>query len=236
MARLRRSITAIVPPSRPARRGKRLLVVSAVSAVGAYFLDPDRGARRRNVTRDRALALLRRGGREASGQARDAGGRAVGAAHELREKATPDSAVAKPLNDQTLIRKVETELFRDPDVPKADISVDAAGGVVWLRGQAKTQEMIEDLERQAADIPEVERVENLLHLPETPAPTRTDVPEEQRRDQWLPPSSEASAATAGVSAEEPVAEAEPPPDERAARREGRATAPLGSEESGEEQR
>jgi hypothetical protein len=230
MARLRRSRSA----ASSGRRGKRLLVVSAFSAVGAYFLDPDQGARRRNVARDRALALLRRGGREAAGQARYAGGRAAGAVHEVRQKATPDKVAAKPLNEQTLIRKVETEIFRDPAVPKGDIKVDAAGAVVTLRGQATSQEQIDALVRQAEEIPEVERVENLLHLPGEPAPTRTDAPEGQRRDD-SPGQGEAATASAGVSAEERVAEAEPPPDERSARDEGRPAAPLGTDDEGEGQ-
>lgn len=230
MARLRRSITAIATPQRPARRGKKLLAVSVLSAVGAYFLDPERGARRRSVVRDRGLALARRGGRQAAGQASYAGGQAAGAAHELREKVTPDSVAAKPLNDQTLMRKVESEIFRDPDVPKGDILIEAVDGIIRLRGQASSQEMIDALVNKAAAVPEVKRVENLLHVPERPAPTRTDTPAEQRRDEWLPGQSEASSATAGVSAEERVAEAEPPPDERAAGDEGRGPAPLGPED------
>lgn len=79
----------------------------------------------------------------------------------------------KDLDDVAVARKVETIIFRDDSVPKGKIDVNAANGVVWLRGEAKTPEMIKDLERQAQAIPEVSRVENLLHLPKTPAPTRS---------------------------------------------------------------
>jgi BON domain len=83
------------------------------------------------------------------------------------------SRVPKDLDDVGLARKVETIIFRDDNVPKGHIDVNAANGVVWLRGQAKTPEMIKVLVRQCAAIPEVRQVENLLHLPKTPAPTRT---------------------------------------------------------------
>ena len=83
------------------------------------------------------------------------------------------SSAPKDLDDVAVARKVETVIFRDDDVPKGKIDVNAASGVVWLRGEAKTPEMIKELERQTAAIPEVTRVENLLHLPKTPAPTRT---------------------------------------------------------------
>jgi hypothetical protein len=99
--------------------------------------------------------------------------RAPQPAPRARRKASPQaSRVPKDLDDVALARKVETIIFRDDSVPKGDIDVNAANGVVWLRGQAKTPEMIKGLERQCASIPEVRRVENLLHLPKTPAPTR----------------------------------------------------------------
>lgn len=231
MARSRRFIPGVVPPKRPARRGKRLLVVSTVSALGVYFFDPQEGTRRRHMARDRALRLLRRGGKQAAGQARYAGGRAAGTAHELGQKVTPDRTTAEPMNDQTLIRKVETEIFRDPEVPKADITVDAAGGTIWLRGQARTPEMIEELERRTQSVPEVLRVENLLRLPGTPGPTRADSPEGVREGALFPNAGERSVATLGVTGEEPVAEAEPPPDEKAVGGKGRTPAPFGSEGS-----
>ena len=83
----------------------------------------------------------------------------------------PAASRPKDLDDVALARKVETIIFRDDDVPKGHIDVNCANGVVWLRGEAKTPEMIKELERQTAAIPEVNGVENMLHLPKTPAPT-----------------------------------------------------------------
>jgi osmotically-inducible protein OsmY len=85
------------------------------------------------------------------------------------------------MDDVTLARKVETEIFRVRGVAKGKIDVNAADGVVWIRGEAKTPELIKRLEACAAAVPEVARVENLLHLPKTPAPSRTDTPPAQRR-------------------------------------------------------
>jgi hypothetical protein len=94
------------------------------------------------------------------------------ASRASRRPSRQASRVPKDLDDVALARKVETIIFRDDSVPKGDIDVNAANGVVWLRGMAKTPEMIKGLERQCAEIPEVRQVENLLHLPKTPAPTR----------------------------------------------------------------
>jgi BON domain len=78
-------------------------------------------------------------------------------------------APPKRLDDVTITRKVETVLFREGSVDKGKISVNTANGVVSLRGEAKTPEQIKQLEAKAREIPEVKEVENLLHLPKTPA-------------------------------------------------------------------
>jgi hypothetical protein len=87
----------------------------------------------------------------------------------------------KALDDVAITRKVETIIFRQRGVQKGKIDVNTADGVVWLRGQAKTPQQIKTLERKALEVPEVVRVENLLHLPNTPAPSRTDTPPSQRK-------------------------------------------------------
>src|SRR5947209_5713620 len=104
---------------------------------------------------------------------------------EAPERGAPpqrrSSRQPKPLDDVAITRKVETHIFRDSKVPKGKIAVNTVEGVVWLRGEAKNPAMVKKLEREAASIPEVKRVENLLHLPKTPAPSRTDTPPSQRR-------------------------------------------------------
>ena len=103
---------------------------------------------------------------------------------EPRREPGPDpqrDPAPKSLDDVAVARKVESVIFRQRGAQKGKIDVNAADGVVWLRGEAKTPDLIKTLERQARQIPEVKRVENLLHLPKTPAPTRTDTPAAQRK-------------------------------------------------------
>lgn len=148
---------------------RRLLGLGAAIAALTYFFDPQNGARRRNMTRDRVLAFVRRGGRSA-GRA----GRGVAAeAHGLKQKATHLKEEAKPQpDDVTLARKVESEIFRDADVPKGRINVNAEGGTVYLRGEIDDPDLIKDLEKAARKVQGVREVENLLHAPGTPAPTK----------------------------------------------------------------
>jgi osmotically-inducible protein OsmY len=148
---------------------KRLLALgAAMGAALAYFFDPEAGNRRRSVTRDRVLAFFRRTGRRAGRAGQAAKSQAYGVTQKAvhlkeRSKEEPD--------DATLAHKVETELFRDADVPKGDINVNAENGVVYLRGQVANEGLAETLGESARKIHGVREVENLLHTPGTPAPT-----------------------------------------------------------------
>ena len=137
----------------PRARRFRLL---ALGAALSYFFDPENGKRRRKVTADRFAALVRRhGGRLISGTGSQA--------HALKQKATHLREEPKPQpDDVTLARKVETEIFRDADVPKGKINVNAENGKVVLRGEVDSPEMIDDLVSKARKVQGVQDVESLL--------------------------------------------------------------------------
>jgi hypothetical protein len=143
------------------------LRIAALGAAVLYFFDPDNGKRRRKVTIDRLAGLFRRHGRKvARGVAAEAHGLKQRATH-LRERPKPQP------DDVTLARKVETEIFRDPEVPKGQINVNAEAGVVFLRGEVAQRDLIADLEQKARSVQGVREVENLLHAPGEPAPTKS---------------------------------------------------------------
>jgi hypothetical protein len=145
---------------------RRKLRFAALGAALAYFFDPENGKRRRKVTMDRIAGMVRRHGRRL--------GRGVASeAYGLKQKATHRQEEPKPPpDDVTLARKVETEIFRGPEVPKGKINVNAENGIVVLRGEAETPEMIEDLARKAREVQGVRDVENLLHVPGALPPAR----------------------------------------------------------------
>ena len=159
------------------RRGGRsavaTLIAGAAGALAEFFLDPQDGKRRRHVARDKITAFLRRRGRDAAGAAKYAGGVAQGAAY----KATPGGGrpdAEERLNDPALARKVETEIFRDADAPKGSVDVNAENGVIYLRGEVEDADQITALVEKAQAVEGVQAVENLLHLPGTPAPSKGD--------------------------------------------------------------
>src|SRR5215831_16770329 len=91
---------------------------------------------------------------------------------ELIERTGKAFRQAPKPDDVTLARKVESEIFRDADVPKGKINVNVEDGVVYLRGELEQPDLIKDLESQARRVQGVRDVENLLHTPgqEAPAP------------------------------------------------------------------
>jgi osmotically-inducible protein OsmY len=142
----------------------------------------------------------------------------------------------KDLDDVAITRKVETEIFRGDDVDKGKINVNTADGVVWLRGEAKSPDQVKELEAKAKAIPEVKRVENLLHLPKTPAPTRTDTPPAERKTRRSKPAGSGRKVTSQRTTSErqsTTAPKEPAPADLASAQSGRPSAPLGSDDSGD---
>jgi BON domain len=144
----------------------------------------------------------------------------------------PPPAPPKDLDDVTIARKVESIVFRGRKVAKGKVDVNVADGVVWLRGEVKTPNLIKDLEARAREVPEVRGVENLLHLPKTPAPTRTDTPASQRKSRRTKPrSANTKLMPSDVTGEAPApVGSEPTPRAASATRRGRRPAPLGSED------
>jgi NAD-dependent oxidoreductase involved in siderophore biosynthesis len=156
------------------RKG-RFLMGGAVGALLAYFFDPQRGRSRRSQARDRLMGILRRGGRRAERLGRRVGAEAYG----MRQKAAHLREDDKDLDDVSLAHKVESELFTDPAIPKGKINVNVEDGVVVLRGTAAPEEA-ESLTKATLRIPGVRGVENLLHLPGTPAPNKAAAREASR--------------------------------------------------------
>jgi osmotically-inducible protein OsmY len=145
--------------------GASTKAVGAAGAVGlaaGYFLDPDSGRRRRNVARDRALALVRRGAERARREAEYRTGQVEGKFGAARSGT--DAEKAAP-NDQTLAERVKSEIFQPAEAPKGSVNVNVERGVVYLRGEVKRPDEIRKLVEQAGSVDGVAGVENLLHTP-----------------------------------------------------------------------
>lgn len=172
-------------PSRPAMRVpeagawvRPLLWVSLV-ALGAammYILDPRLGRRRRALMRDKAVKayhfVMRKAPERLEHRARYVAGKLHGleheVAHEVGHLLHPDAET--PPDNVTLAQRVRSEIFAPADIPDGAINVDAYEGIVTLRGELPTQEMIDRVVRMAKRVEGVREVRNLMHTPGMPVP------------------------------------------------------------------
>jgi osmotically-inducible protein OsmY len=150
-------------------RALTFLAGAATGAAAAYFLDPQGGAKRRSEARDKSLSTVKSNVSSAASQATAKAGEVAGRAQAAARSHVPGAHA--DLDDVTLARKVESEIFRPADAPKGQVSVNAENGVVFLRGALDDPAWIERLGAEAERVDGVKAVRNLLHQTGTPAPT-----------------------------------------------------------------
>jgi osmotically-inducible protein OsmY len=151
-------------PRGPGWLGAVLLagVAGVGGAIVAFLTDPQRGRARRARLMDQGAATIRRLGRRTERVARYAGATASGAMQAVQHATGPGGTGAT--DDVTLAARAETELFRDPDIPKGSINVNAERGVLVLRGEVPSEELRDRLGRQAEGVDGVWAVQNLLNV------------------------------------------------------------------------
>lgn len=154
--------TAAGEPKGPGWLGAALMagIAALVGAVAAWLADPQRGRARRAQLADQGAATVRRAVRHGERTARSIGANASGAMKAAQH--ARGSGGTGATDDVTLAARAETELFRDPDVPKGAINVNAERGVLVLRGEVPDAGMRDRLEREAEKIDGVWSVQNLL--------------------------------------------------------------------------
>jgi osmotically-inducible protein OsmY len=150
------------------RKFVKLVVLAGIGAVIAYLFDPNRGRARRNQLRDQAGAIARRRQAEAERQARYAAGVAQGEAVRAQGGGVP-----RPEDDVDVANVVKQVLAR-LDVPTSDVTVEAAEGIVTLRGQVPDQDSIARVTEEVRTAQGVIEVRSYLHLPGTPAPNKAE--------------------------------------------------------------
>jgi hypothetical protein len=139
------------------------------SATVMYFVDPDRGKRRRNMLRDRALARWRRMGRGLARMWRGAAAETYGVSHRIVHLVPKSTDIT---DDETLRQRIESQLFRDRHIPKGHLNITCEHGMVILRGQLDDPSDIARIEDRVRRMTGVRGIQNLLHPIGTPAPNK----------------------------------------------------------------
>jgi hypothetical protein len=171
-----RKQTAAARRRMPRRRGPGRLAVltgALAGAAAAYYLDPERGRARRAHLIDWSGARLRRGWRALNQFSARTGSNAIA----FPQRMVSLRSGPRPADDLTLRDRVESEVFRSPDLPKGQINIDVESSVVTIRGQVENAFQIASVEKAVLKVPGVGGVENLLHVTGTPAPNKAQARE-----------------------------------------------------------
>jgi hypothetical protein len=144
--------------SQPTSASSSRLALLAGIGIGAalmYFLDPDRGTRRRHVLADKARRGLRVTGREMHDAAENARNHTRGKVIEITHRLSEDA-----VDDTRLAERVRAELGHHVERARA-IEVTAENGRVTLSG-AVPFEQIERAAKTAASVRGVRDIDNRL--------------------------------------------------------------------------
>jgi osmotically-inducible protein OsmY len=134
---------------------------------------------KRAATRSSAKAQPKRTAARARPKSQPSASRSKRTAASARGQARPKrTAGPEPLGDVAIAREVESTIFRDVEVHRGQVDVNVAEGVVRLRGEVRTPDLIDELETRVARVPQVRRVENLLRTPAPPPETATPASEQ----------------------------------------------------------
>ena len=164
-----------------------VLGAAGLGAAAMYFLDPERGARRRSLVRDRAVRVGNVTGDAIGTTKRDLGNRAQWLLAARRTRAKEDTPP-----DDVLEARVRSELGRVVSHPSA-IVVTAQLGHVMLSGPVLAHE-VPKLIRRVSRVRGVTDVENRLDVHESPGDvpalqggeTRTGSRVEFLQENWSP--------------------------------------------------
>jgi gas vesicle protein len=140
-----------------------------IGAVAMFILDPQNGRRRRSLARDQAIKARNTVDRAVTEdlpkRAEYISGFAEGARHKVQEMADGGSD-RRPENEVVLVDRVMSQVFRDPDLPKGEINVDADGTTVFLRGSVEDESLVEEIEKRVRSVEGVDDVVNLINQPD----------------------------------------------------------------------
>jgi osmotically-inducible protein OsmY len=140
-----------------------------IAGMLVYMLDPERGRRRRHMTRDQMRARMRRMTRGMRGMWKEAAAETYGVSHRMVHLVPRQTDL---VDDETLRQRVESQLFRDRHIPKGELTISCEHGMVILRGEIDSPLESAYLEERVRRTAGVRGVHNLLHPHGTTAPNK----------------------------------------------------------------
>lgn len=140
------------------RRLRWTLLTMGLGAAAQYFLDPDRGAARRNQAREQVQTAAQRAQQRVQGGAEAAQDLTADMAYQT----TPPPPPSALQDDTVLTEKVRGEILARPEFSSYGVNIDAVAGIVTLRGQVDDPLAVTELEQVVRKVAGVRDVENFL--------------------------------------------------------------------------
>jgi osmotically-inducible protein OsmY len=152
-------------------RFRTLVTAGLAAAVAAYLFDPISGRGRRARLRDRSAAIARHSGIDAGPFSR----RARNITQDRTRQLTDQAEVERAMDDASVADRVRSQVLGRNDVHATELLVNVEDGIVSLRGELGDRERVDRVIDLTTEVAGVRGVENLIHLPDTPAPTKAPV-------------------------------------------------------------
>lgn len=182
---------------------RKFLLAGMIGGVIAYFLDPNKGSKRRSSVAGTLGGPARNFGRGGSSGGQNSAPQSgagsssssqFAAAEQQSWAATQTGENVQPAtgnqstvservsaqrdnpnpDDLTLRDRVESQIFADTETSRENININVIDGIVEVRGELPQGE-IDALLQHIKGIPDVKGVHSYLHTPGTPAPNKVSV-------------------------------------------------------------
>lgn len=138
-------------------------------AAAMYVLDPQNGRRRQSLARDKVVKARNSIDRAVTDdlpkRVEYLSGFMEGAKYRAKV-AMEGGSDRRPENEHVLVDRVQSSVFRDPEIPKGSVNVDAEGTTVFLRGSVESDSLAQEIERRVRDVEGVDDVVNLINNPD----------------------------------------------------------------------
>lgn len=138
-----------------------VLFAAITGFLGGLLLAPYTGKRSRSLLRDKLTKYSRHLMHAVQGRSKDVSNRMRGRIHEIRD--LRGMTMEPPPEDRQIVQRVRADLGHDPNVPLGQLNIEAAEGVVHLRGEVDSRETAEYVASRVAGVEGVRGVVNELH-------------------------------------------------------------------------
>lgn len=141
---------------------------AAVGAAAMYLADPEGGRKRRSELKEKADATARQYGVDLDAKTEEVKSQLMDKAQGVAAEATRSVRDSGPDDDNTLADRVRTEVLSDPRFK--GLNIDVVDGNATVRGIVEPAEARTELVSKIHEVPGIDRVIDLTHAENTPAP------------------------------------------------------------------